>query len=131
MALSKNQQIAAIAVAILAVLGLLWMYHRNEGYGTLPQMTLSRIVPFPSINQDYLNYNQGASTNYASEADPYQHQTIMNLGPYPAPPRSNTDTAMKDYIQANYLQQLVPEGGLYGPADLGDVNYAYSAYTPK
>ncbi len=120
-----------VIVALIAVVSavFLWMASRPEGYGTLPQMTLSRIVPFPAINQDYLNYNTGHSTNYSPEDDPYQHHTIMNLGPYPAPPRSNTDTAMKDYIKANYLQQMVPEGGLYGPADLGDVNYAYSAYT--
>ncbi len=129
MAFTRNEKIAAIGIAIAVVLALLWMYHGKEGYGTLPQMTLSRIVPFPTINQDYLTYNQGASTNYANEDAQYQHQTIMNLGPYPAPPSNPKDTAMKDYIQANYLQQLVPEGGLYGPADMGDVNYAYSAYT--
>ncbi len=130
MALSKTTELIAIVVAIIVVCVLL-MLTGKEGYGTLPQMTLSRIVPFPTINQDYLTYNTGHSTNYVNEADPYQHQVIMNLGPYPAPPRSPTDTSIKDYIKTNYLQQVIPEGGLYGPADIGDLNYAYSAYNTK
>ncbi len=127
--MDKNTFFFACSVAIL-IASMMWHFSNKEGYGTSPLMTLSRIVSYPTVNRDYVKYSQaGDSSNYASEDDPYQSQTILNLGPYPAPPRSNTDTNMKDYIQANYLSQMIPPGGLYGPADPDDMNYAYAAYT--
>ena len=67
-------------------------------------------------------------TNYASEDDQYDHNIIMNLGPYPNQPSNPKDIAVKDYLKANYLQQPIPQGGLYGPADISDINMATVAY---
>jgi hypothetical protein len=127
--MNKTHQLMILGACILVVGIFLYMSNCNkEGYGTLPQMTLSRIVPYPTISHDYLTYNQGAMTNYASEDDQYDHNIIMNLGPYPNQPSNPKDIAVKDYLKANYLQQPIPQGGLYGPADISDINMATVAY---
>ncbi len=133
MVMSDNQKLLLqLFGGMLVICMLWWCVDRKENYGTLPQMTMSRIVPFPSVNQDFLTVASPShhnSTNYAEEDDQYQHRTIMNVGPYPAPVRSPTDTNIKDYIKAGYLHQLIPRGGSYGPADPTDDAYAYAAYT--
>ena len=125
--MNKTHQLILLGVCIVLVGVFLYSAHMNkEGYGTIPQMTLSRIVPFPTISHDYLTYNQGHMTNYAPEDDQYDHNIIMNLGPYPNQPSNPKDIAVKDYLKANYLQQPIPQGGLYGPSDM--VNMATVAY---
>lgn len=124
--MNKTHELVILGVCMVVVGVFLYSSHTSkEGY-TLPQMTLSRIVPFPTISHDYLTYNQGHMSNYAPEDDQYDHNIIMNLGPYPNQPTNPKDIAVKDYLTANYLQQPIPQGGLYGPAD--HVNMATVAY---
>ncbi len=124
--MNKTHELVILGVCMVIVGVFLYANHCTKENYTLPQMTLSRIVPFPTISHDYLTYNQGHMTNYASEDDQYDHNIIMNLGPYPNQPTNPKDIAVKDYLTANYLQQPIPQGGLYGPADM--VNMATVAY---
>ncbi len=127
-----NTQVAGLMfLAAVLVAVCMWCYQGPEEFGYFN--ALARLTASPTVNRDFVNYSQAGDNSaglpYASESDPYQSRTILNLGPYPAPVQSPTDTDIKNYIKANYLQQLIPAGGLYGPADADDLNYAYAAYT--